>query len=182
MRRPKFLNWARAELLRSTGLETFDLRKIAAVAQSEESPALATTLMLYAHEADCLDRLMSLTYDSELRKHFVSIEQRLGKRSVERLALRGTPMMTLPKACREVFAAYDRAFHSPELADAEKQELQVKAHEAMLRSGVSPTHVARELNLDPGNMHAFLIRGETKRFTLETTRRIADFVIASVDN
>jgi len=172
MRRPRFQNWARTELLRSTGLKTFSLRKLAALAQASESPDLATLLMLYAHESGSLERLMSLTYDSDLRKYFVSIEQRLGKRSVERLALRGTPMMTLPKACREAFKAYERAYHAPETIEAEKRELQRAAHEAMLRTGVSPAELARELSLDPGNMHAFLVRGETGRFRLETCEEI----------
>lgn len=173
MRRPKFQNWARTELLRSTGLKTFNLRNLAAIAQASDSPDLATLLMLYAHESDSLEKLMDLTYDSELRKYYVSIEQRLGKRSVERLALRGTPMMTLPKACREAFKAYERAYHAPETIDAEKRQLQEAAHEAMLRKGISPAELAHDLSLDPGNMHAFLVRGETGRFRLETCLAIA---------
>ena len=47
---------------------------------------------------------------------------------------------------------------------------------AILRSGVSPAELSRTLHLDPGNMSAYLKRGELHRFTLETARAIAKLV------
>ena len=171
MRRPRLKNWARRELLESLGLSSFNLRKIAALVQGDNHE-LAPLLMLYAYEAACLDRLHALIYDKELKEEFDQVNRLFGNRDVERLALRGTPMMTLPEAYRNVLSAYAIAYRKPEAIELEKRTLQESAHEAMLRQGVSPADLARELNLDPGNLHAFLTGGDTHRFTLETIRSI----------
>ena len=176
MRRPRFKSWARSRLLQISNQKSFNIRKLCALAQAEESDCLTATLLLYAHEADCLDRLMSFIYEPDLRDELLAVEQRLGNRSIERLALRGTPMMSLPKAYRDVFEDYERAYRAPELNDLEKQKLQQSAYASLLRTGISPAEVAHDLGLDPGNMHAFLVRGETQRFTLDTSRRIERFL------
>jgi len=43
-----------------------------------------------------------------------------------------------------------------------------------LKSGTSPAALARALEVDPGNLNAFLARGETHRLTLETARRLVE--------
>ena len=176
MRRPRFGNWARSELLRETGLESFSLRKLAALAQAEDTSHIAPMLLLYAHESGCIPRLLSFVYDPALHREFELIEHHLGKRSVERLALRGTPMMSLPEPYRAVLTSFEAAYHKPELVDQRKRALQQAAHDSMLRSGSSPAGVARHLGLDPGNTHAFLVKGETHRFSLETAEKIEIFL------
>lgn len=178
MRRPRFGNWARAELLRETGLQSFSLRKLAALAQATDTSHIAPSLFLYAHETGCISRLMSFVYEPGLYDEYESIEHHLGKRSVERLALRGTPMMSLPESYRSVLTSFESAYHKPELIEKKKRELQQAAHRSMLRSGTSPAEVAKQLGLDAGNTHAFLVRGETQRFSLESAERIERFLRA----
>ena len=172
MRRPRFKNWARSELLRTSGLKAFSLRKLAALAQSTDTEVCPELLFLYAHEAGCSDRLQSLLYEQKLIERFNSIEHQLWNRSVERLALRGTPMMSLPEKYREVLAAYERAYHAPEIIDSEKKALQESARLKMLKSGLSPADIATSLDVDVSNIHAYLVRGETQRFTLERAQAI----------
>lgn len=137
---------------------------------------LSYALYLYAHENDQFDRLMTFIYDEELAEEYRAVEQRFGSRSIERLALRGTPMMSLPEPYRAFLEAYDRAYHTPERIAAEKVTVWEATRDALLRSGVSPAEIARALEIDPGNLSAYLTHGETHRFTLATARAIYNHV------
>ena len=182
MRRPRFQNWARSELLKAACSRSFSLRKMAALAQSRSDATFVATLMLYAHEAGCLERLLALVYDPGLLDEFRSVEHHLGQRSVERLALRGTPMMALPQVYRTVFRAYEAAYHAPELQDQEKQALQQRSKLSMLKLGLSPSEIAHDLGLNYANAHAYLVRGDTHRFTLATARAIDDHLAKLLEN
>lgn len=177
MRRPKFSRWIRLELLSMTNTKRFSLRKIAASAQKRNaSPQLWAALVLYAHENECINKLRALAIDESFTEELRKVETHLGARSVERLALRDTPMMTLPQAYRDIMAAYNLAYHTPESIAEEKRELRERTRKAVLEAGMSPTELANSLGLDVSNMTAYLTRGETHRFSLETARRIADAV------
>ena len=178
MRRPRFNRWIKLEVLRLAHTTSFNLRRLAARAQRElaESDELAAALLLYAHENDQLERLLSYVYDESLRAEYIAVEQRLGKRSIERLALRGTPMMSLPVRYREFLDRYESAYHTPERVASEKQVLWEQSSQAMLRSEIIPSELARELHLDVANLNAYLMRGETQRFTLDTARTIAQYL------
>ena len=175
MRRPKFSRWIRLELMKLGGLSRFSLRKLAAQAQRENSLELRAALALYAHENNCITRLKMLVYDEEYLKEIHEIERHFGARSAERLALRGTPMMSLPAAYRHIMASYEDAYYTPERITAEKVLLRERTRKAVLLTGTSPAEIARALELDIANMNAYLTRGETHRFTLETARAIAEF-------
>ena len=184
MRRPKFSRWIRGEVLALAGVQKFNLRKFAADVQragggdsngKDGNRELAAALMLYAHENNQVDKLMSYVYDEELAGEYDAVEQRLGMRSVERLALRGTPMMSLPEPYRELLARFAEAYHTPENITAEKQALWEQTHAALLVSGQTPSEIAQALDLDPANTSAYLSSGDTARFTLETIRQIAHY-------
>ena len=179
MRRPRFARWIREEVLAIAGTTSFNLRKLAAKAQRTSNSELACALMLHAHEKNQMNRLLSYVYDEELYQEFTAVEARLGPRSVERLALRGTPMMSLPEIYREMLDRYNDAYHAPERIAAEKQALWDDTRKLLLKSGESPAEVARALNLDAANLSAYLARGDTGRFTLETVRAIADYAKGS---
>lgn len=173
MRRPRFYRWIRSETMRMAHTSSFNLRKMAARAQRNPQGELAAALLLYAHENNQVERLFKYVYEQDLLDEYKSIEERIGHRSIERLALRGTPLRSLPDRYGALLEAYDAAYHMPERIANEKGALRESIQLNMLRSGTTPAELARALDLDPGNLNAFLTRGETHRFTLETTRRIA---------
>ena len=176
MRRPRFKRWIRSEVLRLAGTNSFSLRKFAAKAQRERNPEFDSALLLHAHESGQYNRLMSYLYDEELMAEYRAVEQRLGGRSVERLAFRGTPMMTLPDEYRAIMSRFVDAYHAPELIAEEKRTLWESTRRAVLMSGTSPAELARELGLDPANLSAYLARADVGRFTLATARTIAEYV------
>ena len=175
MRRPTFNRWIRTRILSIAHTRSFSLRKLSARAQAEHDDKLLAALMLYAHENDCVQKLLSYVYDEEARRELAAVEQRLGDRSIERLALRGTPMRSLPPVYCDFLIEFEQAYHMPERVDAEKRELLEQAREAMLRTGASPTELARQLGVDRANLNAFLVRGETHRVSLDVARRLAEF-------
>lgn len=87
-------------------------------------------------------------------------------------------MMSLPVRYREFLDRYERAYHTPGHVASEKQVLWEQSSQAMLRSEFIPSELARELHLDVANLNAYLMRGETQRFTLDTARTIAQYLTA----
>ena len=161
--------------MRIAGTTSFNLRKLAAAAQREPDGDLAAALLLYAHENNQLDRLSKYLYDEDLAAEYAKVEVHLGARSIERLALRGTPMQSLPERYRAFLEAYEVAYHTPESVAQEKTQLHDTTCAALLRSGTTPAEIARALNLDPANLAAYLGRKDIHRFTLQTARQIAQF-------
>ena len=137
--------------------------------------ALAAALLLYAHENNCIEQLMENVHDEALAAEFAKVERHLGDRSVERLALRGTPMMSLPPQYRDIMASFEEAYYKPERIAAEKRELCEKAQLALRESGASATEIAQELGIDRANLSAFLANGETHRLNLEDARKLAHY-------
>ena len=172
MRRPCFHRWIRRRVLELAQMRMFNLRMFAARAQQDPGGELAAALLLYAHENDCLERLMAYVYDPDLRREYEAVERHLGQRSIERLALRGTPLQSLPERYRAFLEEFERAYHRPEHIAAEKRVLLDQTRAAVLRSGASPTELARQLNLDRANVSAYLAHGEIGRLTLEDAKRL----------
>ena len=175
MRRPCFNRWIRSQVLSIAGTRSFNLRKLAAKAQGEHDERLLAALMLYAHENSCVEKLLSYVYDDSARTELISVEQRLGARRIEQLALRGTPMRSLPPDYCDFLIGFEEAYHTPERVDAEKRQLLEQARANLLRTGSSPTELARDLGVDRANLNAYLVRGETQRVTLDVARRLAEW-------
>lgn len=176
MRRPRFHRWIRLETLRIANVDTFSLRKLAWQAQHDHNEALAASLLLYAHENDQIERLFSFIHDDALRAEYKEVEGHLGHRSVERLALRGSPMMQLPQQYRVFLERYALAYHKPENQASEKEYLRRSSADFAQKQGLSSLEVARALDVDPGNMHAYLVRGDIGRFTLAFARVINKYL------
>ena len=176
MRRPRFNRWIRNEVLRIAGAKSLNMRKLAAQCQREGNRELACALLLHAHENGQVDRLVSYIYDEDLAQEFIAVERHIGIRSIERLALRGTPMHTLPEEYRVFFVRYDEAYHAPEIIANEKKELWESTKKGVLEAGISPAEIAHALNLDQPNLSAYLAHGDIGRFKLETARAIAEYV------
>lgn len=176
MRRPRFKRWIRNEVLRIAGAESFNLRKFAAQAQRDGNRELSCALLMHAHENGQFERLMSFVYDGDVADEFIAIEKHLGQRSIERLALRGIPMRSLPAEYRELLVRFEDAYHTPENIAEEKRQIWEHTKQSVLETGISPAEIAHELGLDQPNVSAYLSNGDVGRFTIATAREIAEFV------
>jgi len=178
MRRPKFARWIRLEIIKLTGVKRFNFAKFTARAQEQHDDLLAAALLLYAHENNCLDSLMEHVTNVDLLNEYNKVERHLGDRSVERLALRGTPMMSLSEPYRELMARFEEAYYTPERIADEKRELHQQALDAVRRSGASISEIAQELGVDRANLSAYLANGETHRLSTEAVERLVNFSAA----
>lgn len=176
MRRPRFLPWIRNELKHLSQQPSCSLRTLVRIACQRESDELSAALLLYAHEYGCLDKLYTLIGDNPLLEEYRQVERHLGQRSVERLALKQAPLQQLPLAYRKLLEAYRQAYYAPERLAEQKHLLQSRSATRAASLRLSPTEIARELSLEPGNVHAYLVRGDIHRFTLETAQQIDEYL------
>jgi hypothetical protein len=176
MRRPVLGRWAKKVAMEHAGASSFDLRALSAKAQREHDEVLAAALLLFATESDRIDRLMSFVWDDDLRTEYENVLAKLSGRSAEKLALRGTPMMSMPPAYRKLMEDYAAAYQAPERIEEEKRRLWEQTRNLQIRKGISPMKVARALKLDPPNTSAYLKNGSVEKFTLDTVRDIYDYV------
>ncbi len=176
MRRPTFERWAKREALRAANARAFSFKNLAGALQ-DGCTALKAPLLLYAYETDDLDRLFRYIRDDSLIEEFKRVENVLGGRPAEKLALRGTPMRLLPCEYQACFDAFSLAFHAPERLEAEKRALWEKTVSAQRRKDIPNSAVYQQLRLNPGNVNSYLKDGAVEKLSLENARIILEFVL-----
>ena len=180
MRRPTFDRWIKRKAQSYSDYPRFSMRKLAALAQSDDpsidSSHLTAALFLFARENDCLEQLTSLGWSDEAHANYEKFNEAIGERDIERLALRGTPLMSVPEEYRDILSDFSEAWHAPENGAKEKRELWKKTHDLQIRIGISNAAVARAVKLDPGNANAYLSKGDIDRVTTAKAREILEYV------
>lgn len=180
MRRPVFDRWAKGECRRLAGGDAFSLPRFAALAQSptrsqlsaSERKRLAAALHLYALAAGCEGRLLAHVWDKRLAGRYAQASKAIGARDVQRLALRGTPLLSLPVEYRNVLQAFHDAYHAPEIAAERKRELQAESRELQLRAGVSCSDIARATGIAATNVSGYLSSGKAEKVSLGSAEQI----------
>ena len=175
MRRPVFDRWIKREVLRVSGARVFNLRHLAAQAQST-TPELAAPLLLHAYVTGSLQRLMDYVYRDDVRADFERVATILSGRNVAMLALRKKPPAPLPARYADVLAAYRAAYYRPEAEAAEKRDRWTRITQLQAQKGIGNAEVYRALDLDPGNTNAFLKHGTASRVSLAATADILHYL------
>ena len=175
MRRPVFERWVRREVMREAGTTSYNLRKLAARAQRPGSTErFSALLLLSAYESGRFERLMGYIHNADLAAEYRDVATRLAQRPAEKLALRGTPMMSLPPVYRNIFAEFEDAFHEPEALAQRKRSYWEKSRSLQLRTGVTSVEVSKALELDPSNTSSYLKNGSVNRVSLNTAQLICE--------
>ena len=168
MRRPTFDRWIKREVMRISKAETFNFRKLAAQAQRPNAPdRLAAALLLYANETGRVEKLLELVWNESTI---------LDGRSAEKLALRGTPMMSLDPAYWSFLARYADAYYAPERAASQKREIWEEARQAQLKKGISPIEAAEACGFDAANVTMFLNHADLGRLTLKDIKQLRNYL------
>lgn len=175
MKRPTFERWIRRECCAIAQTDSFSLVKLAALAQSQrKGPGdtvsrrrLAAALQLYALSNGCSQRLNNHVWDKKLLEKYVRVERAIGARDIQRLALRGTPMLSLPSEYRTLMTAFYENYYSPEISAEKKRALREQARELQLKTGTTSTDIARATGIAVTNVVAFLKNGEVSRISIE---------------
>ena len=177
MRRPTFDRWIKREVMRISKSETFNFRKLAAQAQRPNAPdRLAAALLLYANETGRVEKLFELVWNESTRREYEDVLSILDGRSAEKLALRGTPMMSLDPAYWSFLTRYADAYYAPERAASQKRELWEEARQAQLKKGISPIEAAEACGFDAANVTMFLNHADLGRLTLKDIKQLRNYL------
>ncbi len=184
MRRPVFNRWIKQECCRIAGRDRFSLPQFAALAQSSRKDSadtvsrkrLAAALHLHAIVNDCLRRLHEHVWKGSLAERYERIESAIGARDLQRLALRGTPLMSLPQEYRDILQSFYEAYYAPELLAQQKRELHEKSRLLQLQAGVTSTEIANACGIALPNAVAYLKNGAVEKVSLEAAQAVLEFL------
>ena len=167
----------RREILRISKAKSFNFRKLVAQAQRNNAPdRLAAALLLHAYETDRTQKLFELVWDDSLRREYEKALEVFAGRSVELLALRGTPMMSLDPDYWSFLTRYADDYYAPERVASQKRELWEEARQALLKSGVSPAEAAKACGMDVANVTMFLNRAELGRLKMKDIKALCSYI------
>ena len=161
-----------------SGLGRFSLGKLAAMAQGTNA-RLVEPLFLYCRASGQLPRLMRLAYRADIAQSWRTAEDALAGLDLAQLALDGEATAVLPREYAKHLNSFAAAYRKPE-TDAESKRMRLERCRALqLQTGASVTEISRALDLDPGNVSAFLKNGDLGRITLKDATAMMKHLMAA---
>ena len=175
MRKPRFNRWIKKKLLEEANLKTFNLNKLAALAQNEH-PRLAEPLLLWAISTDNVNRLLPLIWRDGLKDKYQRVIGIFEGKDIEQEALKGEILPLLPNLyARTLNEFYDAYNGSPEEAKA-RQDCWDEIHWLQLEMGIRNSEIYQDLNLNHGNTNRYLKYGELDKLSLEKAQLILQYL------
>ena len=177
MRRPLFSRWIRRQVLNLANIEPFSLRKFAALAQ-KENPRLREPLLLYAIANDCTSKLLGYTYKEDVLNSYTQILELLKDKDLAEVALNNLDIDGLPREYSKFFASYRSAYNKPQ-ANRESKHLRWKKSRLLqLEKGVNTADIYHTLDLNPGNVNAYMKHGDLDKVSLKNATEIMKYLHA----
>lgn len=174
MRRISFATWAKRQL--SQQLDgRFNLRELAAIVQHSDDDRLKSLMLLYAASTSRTERLLEFIWDENLANEYRLAASAISQRSIEKLALRGTPMHALNDTYNAVMAEFVEAYNVSDEKASTKKQLWAETRDIQLRYGISNCTIYNGLKLNPGNVNAYLKYGATEKVSIANARRIKTY-------
>jgi len=173
MRRPNFKGWVSCELAYLSGKNTLNLRTLAFLAQ-DSVPRLWERLVLYVLATNKTTRLKAFLYRDEMIEEFEKISHEL-----EGLNLDNPDSVTplqLPPRFKKVLQSYKAAYEKIDVRNESKRLRRAKTIHLQKTKGVSNTQICKALDLDIGNVTAYLKNAEIDRISLEKASAIMKYL------
>ncbi|MCL2332660.1 MAG: hypothetical protein FWC54_04145 [Actinomycetia bacterium] len=175
MRRPTIERWLRRELIRLSGLDSFNLRKLAAHAQ-KDAPRLIEPLLLYAYATGCLDRLLDCIWREDVRDSYQTAIGILSGKDLSAIALQKQDADKLPREYQKFLNSYRTAYLKPE-NDRESKLLRWKRSRALQQEkGIGTSEIYHALGLNAGNVNAYLKHSDLGKVSLEHATAIMKYL------
>jgi hypothetical protein len=176
MRRLSFSGYLESYVRYLSGGDALALRPLAELTQSE--PRLVEPLLLWVAKTGRDQRLQRLLADRDdltrELKTLVSLEQRDQLESA--LSTEGPEL-------RAEYSKVWRSYLARSNAPARDAELKLAARSRALAlertKGVSRYRMAKDLGLNPGNLHAFLAQGNASKLSLERAFELVSYLEAA---
>jgi hypothetical protein len=182
MRRPVFSRWIKKQVQEIAGVDSLNLRRLAAAAQKDK-PRLIEPLLLYAITAGYTDRLISFIYQDDIRESYEQVLSTikgiygdLGLIDFEGIALSGQFENTMPREYGKFLASYRTSYNRPETTRDSKRMRWERSRKLQLEKGVSAADIYRALGLNAGNVNAYLKYGDTDKVSLQNANDIMNYL------
>jgi len=159
-----------------SGEDTLDPARLASLVRKR--PRLSAPLVLWAVETDHVDRLTGLLADRPLLVSELRAAQRLRSDGRLERALEGPRSPLRPeyaKAWQSYVARRDAPRRDADLKLAARQ----RALALAAQKHVSRYRLAKDLGLNPGNLHAFLTQGNPRRLSLDKAVGLVKYLEAA---
>jgi hypothetical protein len=159
-----------------SGQPTLALPRLTELTRSE--PRLVEPLLLWAATTGRAPRLSSLLDEqAELRAELATLVSLEERGRLERALAAGDPRV------RPEYAKVWRSYVARRDAHTRDAQLKLEARDRVLALEatrcVSRYRMAKDLGLNPGNLHAFLSQGNTSKLSLDRAYRLVAYVAAA---
>lgn len=156
----------------STG-ETGSLVKLAAEAGSD-NPRLREPLLLYALFAGKQDALLKATKDAALCEQYADLLSRYTAGEMEEALRQASPL--LPAEYHKVWQSYQSRKNKMQADNHTKELMRNKVRRLQEKTGVTNYRIYTDLNLNPGNLNAWLKHGSGEKVSLDVARKALRYV------
>lgn len=173
MRKLTFVGFLVRSLRELSGQDSLRISWLARQAEAENS-RLREPLLLYAAMTGSLNILLAALRDDALKAECARL---LTLGNIAAL-LRGGDRR-LPESYRGVYQSYQGVRDRQADDDRVKQLLWQRIKEFQGKKRVSNYRVYTDLQLNPGNMNAFLTHGDVSKISLSTARKVLRYLEAS---
>jgi hypothetical protein len=176
MRRLSFAGYLESYVRYLAGADSLALRPLAELTRSE--PRLVEPLLLWATKTGRDQRLQDLLAGrDELKRELHTLV------SLERRSQLESALSTASPRLRTEYSKVWRSYLARSNAPERDAELKLAARERVLAletaKGVSRYRMAKDLALNPGNLHAFLAQGNTSKLSLDRALELVSYLEAA---
>ena len=152
--------------------DTNSLYKLAAEAATD-NPRLREPLFLYALYSEKLSVLLQATKNAALRATYDEMAQYTAQQMT---VLLENGSSTLSNEYHKVWHSYLSQKNRGQADDHTKELIRQKVKRLQVKHGVSNYRIYTDLQLNPGNLNAWLKHGHSDKVSLETARRTLHYV------
>lgn len=156
--------------------ETNSLYKLAAEA-SKSNARLREPLLLYAVYSEKQDVLLQATKDPAMYETYQVIVSRYDANAMTALLETSSP--ALPTEYHKVWRSYLSQKDRCQADNHTKELMRQKVKRLQKKYGVTNYRIYTDLELNPGNLNAWLKHGDGDKVSLETARRTLRYVEAA---
>lgn len=165
-----FLGFLRRYCRNLTGLETDNLKKLCTSVVSEQ-PAAAEAVMAFAAAKDKARYLLSLSQGTQVEKNYSAACEAMDRYESVEAWLQSE---SAPDRYRKVWLAYKAKMEATENDRRVSMLMREKTLAAMMETGITSYRLCKDLDLNLGNVYAYLGKGDASKVSRATARKLME--------
>ena len=153
-RRPDLARWLKRECAYLTGIDGFNVRKLAAAAQ-QDSPRAVHPLLLACIIEGKTSYLMQFVHKENVKASYESTMELLEGQDLQQLAKSKQWPEGLQREYWKHLDLWDCDYQKPELNKRVKESLRTAINDQMIETGMTAASVCKRFDINEGNFSAF---------------------------